>query len=96
VQDVLNPDREITSATPAIPVIAVMPTKLTTGRREPAEQNGVFQYFGLHGGLHTATPASQAALLVEVGHMIGVTKDRVRTMQNKALLKLRGLFAESS
>ena len=32
---------------------------------------------------------SQAMTLEEVGHVIGVTKERVRQIQNKALAKLR-------
>jgi DNA-directed RNA polymerase sigma subunit (sigma70/sigma32) len=35
-------------------------------------------------------------MLYEVGDLIGVTKDRLRAIQNEALMKLPGLFAKPS
>jgi DNA-directed RNA polymerase sigma subunit (sigma70/sigma32) len=38
--------------------------------------------------------SDDAQTLEQVGHMIGVTKERVRQIQNKALVKLRTLLEE--
>jgi DNA-directed RNA polymerase sigma subunit (sigma70/sigma32) len=67
-----------------------------TAQRQQTEQNGVLRRFVPCGGHRTTTLETQAARLDEVGQSIRVTKDRVREIQNKALMKLRRLLAEPS
>jgi DNA-directed RNA polymerase sigma subunit (sigma70/sigma32) len=83
----LHQNRAVASASPTDPATACWP---------PVERNNVLLRFGLCCAHHTTTPEAQAAMLYEVGDLIGVTKDRLRAIQNEALMKLPGLFAKPS
>ncbi len=58
----------------------------------PVEQTVIKARFAIAGGDDPAPEDAQT--LEQVGHMIGVTKERVRQIQNKALLKLRSVLEE--
>ncbi len=81
----LHQSHEVTSA---------IPMNFITADRQLAERNDVLLRFGLCREHHTTTPEAQAAMLYGVGDLIGATKDRVREIQDKALMKLRGLLAK--
>ena len=83
----LHQNRAVASASPTDPATACWP---------PVERNNVLLRFGLCCAHHTTTPEAQAAMLHAVGDLIGVTKDRLRAIQNEALMKLPGLFAKPS
>jgi hypothetical protein len=87
VNDVHDVNGEVTSA---------IPPHRTTAHGQQAEQADVHLRFALCCKQHTTTPAARAAMLVEVGHLIGVTKDQIQEIQNKARMKLRRLLAERS
>ena len=72
-------------------VASAIPTNFTAARWQPGEQDDVRLRFAPH---HTTTAEAQATMLNEVGHVISATKDRLGEIQNKALMKLRGLLAE--
>lgn len=56
------------------------------------EQQVIRARFALN---HPDDPAGNAKTLEQVGEMIGVTKERVRQIQNRALSKLRSVLEES-
>jgi len=60
------------------------------------EQQVIYYRFGLGDDTCGARPMNQSALTLEqVGQIIGVTKERVRQIQNKALKKIRSKFERS-
>lgn len=60
------------------------------------EQQVIYYRFGLGDDTCGARPMNQPSLTLEqVGHIIGVTKERVRQIQNKALKKIRSRFERS-
>lgn len=57
----------------------------------PLEQTVLQNRFALHGAPQGASDAP-AMTLEEVGHIVGLTKERIRQIQNKALAKLRTIL----
>ena len=77
--EVLRRDRELDAATEVKHIVENNEAGLTG-----VERTVIYHRFGLAGDSETA-----ALTLEQVGQIIGVTKERVRQIQNKALDKIR-------
>jgi hypothetical protein len=84
---VLDQNGDLSSAIPTDPIQVNWPQ---------GELNDVLLRLAPCRGNHATTPEARASMLDEVGHLIGSTKDRLRGIQNKALMRLPMLFAEPS
>jgi RNA polymerase primary sigma factor len=64
-----------------------------TAQLSDVEQKVIAARFALEP--RAVTPEDRAQTLEQVGELIGVTKERVRQIQNKALIKLRAALQQT-